>query len=69
MLSWPFFLKKNGTRRKSPLRTIREFALASSQVPAISPPIGKSFGTCLIRQAYFAVLLGVSKLDAPAIIN
>jgi hypothetical protein len=27
MLSWPFFLKKNGTRRKSPLRTIREFAL------------------------------------------
>jgi hypothetical protein len=25
--------------------------LASSQVPAISPPIGKSFGTCLIRQA------------------
>src|SRR6202022_4150749 len=29
MLSWPFFLKKNGTRRKSPLRTIREFALSS----------------------------------------
>src|SRR5258708_36183527 len=28
MLSWPFFLKKNGTRRKSPLRTIREFALS-----------------------------------------
>src|SRR6202023_2556527 len=27
MLSWPFFLKKNGTRRKSPLRTFREFAL------------------------------------------
>src|SRR5260370_39699499 len=27
MLSWPFFLKKNGTRRKSPRRTIREFAL------------------------------------------
>src|ERR1700687_4241360 len=27
MLSWPFFLKKNGTRGKSPLRTIREFAL------------------------------------------
>ena len=30
MLSWPFFLKKNGTRRKSPLRTIREFALKAA---------------------------------------
>jgi hypothetical protein len=40
MLSWPFFLKKNGTRRKSPLRTIREFALSIAATPSgINPAI------------------------------
>jgi hypothetical protein len=40
MLSWPFFLKKNGTRRKSPRRTIREFALShysANETPAVGP--------------------------------
>src|SRR5260370_24318559 len=41
MLSWPFFLKKNGTRRKSPLRTISEFALVLAQpVHQQSHPLG-----------------------------
>src|SRR5260370_27444786 len=42
MLSWPFFLKKNGTRRKSPLRTIREFALACSLYFSLSSRVAFS---------------------------
>jgi hypothetical protein len=45
MHSWPFSLKENGSAINPPLHSNREIALASSQVPDLSPPIGKSFAS------------------------